>query len=166
MSMAISLWLAFAWFGTAGAAVTEREAPTPAMDQPTVAMEQEARVLETMLIAPCCWNQQVSVHYSPASDEIRADVRRMLAAGQSRQQILDFYVARYGDRILAEPPARGFTKGLYVLPWVFLVASVTVVVGVIRRLSVGASPEPLQKAALANEGPYGDRLEEELRDMD
>ena len=55
-------------------------------------VEREAREIEAMLIAPCCFSQQVSVHQSPAADEVRADVRARLAAGETRQQILDAYV--------------------------------------------------------------------------
>ncbi|HOQ61670.1 MAG TPA: cytochrome c-type biogenesis protein CcmH, partial [Vicinamibacterales bacterium] len=72
--------------------------------------EREAKRIEALLIAPCCWSQQVSVHQGPVVDEIRQDIRRLLGEGKTRQQILDVYVARYGDRILAEPPARGFSR--------------------------------------------------------
>ena len=73
-----------------------------------VDVEAEARAIDAMLIAPCCFTQQVSVHPSPAAEDVRRDVRARLAAGQTRQQILDTYLARYGTRILAAPPARGF----------------------------------------------------------
>ena len=52
-------------------------------------LEREARVVDAMLIAPCCFSQQVSVHQSPAADEVRRDVRRRLAEGQSRQRAPD-----------------------------------------------------------------------------
>ena len=110
------------------------------------ALEQQAKKLETMLIAPCCWSQQVSVHSSPASDEIKTNIRKMLADGKTQQQILDAYVAEYGDRILAEPPARGFSAALYVLPWIFLAGSVGLVVVVIRRLRVRPARHPRRPA--------------------
>jgi cytochrome c-type biogenesis protein CcmH len=63
-------------------------------------VEREAKQIERMLIAPCCWTQPVSDHYSAEADQIRAGIRAMLAAGKTRQQILDAYVAQYGERIL------------------------------------------------------------------
>jgi len=134
------------------------------------ALEQEARQIETMLIAPCCWNQQVSLHQSPAADEIKANIRRLLAQNVTRQQILDAYVAQYGDRILAEPPARGFSAVLYVLPWVFLAGSIGLVVTVVRRLRAPVSRAPAPAAAprapsLESEAE-ADRLDEELRNLD
>jgi cytochrome c-type biogenesis protein CcmH len=130
------------------------------------AMEQQARMLEAKLIAPCCWMQQVSVHQSPASDEIKQNIRVMLASGKTSQQILDFYVAQYGDRILAEPPARGFSASLYVLPWFFLAGSVGLVVFIVRRLRTPAAAlAPQVESEVVNETEE-DRIDEELRNLE
>ena len=130
------------------------------------AVEQEAKQIEAMLIAPCCWSQQVSVHQSPASDEIKTNIRRLLGEGKTRQQILDSYVAEYGDRILAEPPARGFSAALYVAPWIFLAGSVGLVVFVIRRLRAPA----VEPAAAHSPAPVSDaeaeRIDEDLRNLE
>lgn len=53
-----------------------------------------------MLMAPCCFAQQVSVYSSDAAQEAKADIRRRLAAGETQQQILDAYVAKYAKHIL------------------------------------------------------------------
>jgi cytochrome c-type biogenesis protein CcmH/NrfF len=131
------------------------------------AIEPQAKKLETMIIAPCCWSQQVSVHSSPASDEIKTNIRKLLAEGKTQQQILDAYVAEYGDRILAEPPARGFSAALYVLPWVFLAGSIGLVVVVIRRLR---TPAPAVAAAAQGAAPVNEaeaeRIDDELRRLD
>jgi cytochrome c-type biogenesis protein CcmH len=55
------------------------------------------------LIAPCCWSQPVDVHLSPAADQARTEVAAMIRAGKSDRQILDSFIERYGERILAEP---------------------------------------------------------------
>jgi cytochrome c-type biogenesis protein CcmH len=127
--------------------------------------EREAEVLETMLIAPCCFSQQVSVHQSPAADEARRDIRARLAAGETRQQILDAYVRQYGRHVLAEPPAEGFDRTLYVLPVVGLLASGVLLALIVRRFASreaqGATASPRQTDAAAEA-----RLDDELRDMD
>ena len=131
------------------------------------ALEREAKQLEAKLMAPCCWAQQVSLHQSPAADEIKQNIRRLLAEGKAPQQILDVYVAEYGDRILAEPPARGFSRLIYVAPWVFLVASVGLVVVVIKRLrAVSPAPASTGPAALPPTEDEADRIDEELRKLD
>jgi cytochrome c-type biogenesis protein CcmH len=130
-------------------------------------LEREAKQIEALLIAPCCWSQQVSVHQSPAADEIRQNIRRMLADGKSRQQILDAYVAEYGDRILAEPPARGFSRLFHVGPWLLLVASVGLVFVVIRRLRApAAAPARTDQASPPPDEAESERIDEELRNLD
>jgi len=131
------------------------------------ALEQEAKQIETMVIAPCCWSQQVSVHQSPAADEMKKDIRKQLAEGKTRQQILDAYVAQYGEQILAEPPARGFSRTLYILPVLLLVLSAVVLSVVVKRMAgqpavAGGPAEPPPAAKDA----YGERLNDELRDLD
>jgi cytochrome c-type biogenesis protein CcmH len=148
MQVALALWLAVA-----------------AADPQS--LEREAKQLEAALMAPCCWAQQVSLHQSPAADEIKQNIRRLLAEGKTRQQILDFYVAEYGDRILAEPPARGFSRLIYVAPWVFLAASVGLVVVVIRRLRAVSPVEARREASAAPPSDAeADRIDEELRNLD
>ena len=85
-------------------------------------IDAKAREIEDNLIAPCCWSQPVSQHYSPVAEQIRKEVRSMVAAGKSRDEILDYYVAEYGERILAAPRAKGFNLTAYILPWVALLA--------------------------------------------
>jgi cytochrome c-type biogenesis protein CcmH len=130
------------------------------------ALEQQARELEAKLIAPCCWMQQVSLHQSPASDEIKKNIRVMLAAGQTSQQILDAYVAQYGDRILAEPPARGFSASLYVLPWLFLAGSIGLVVFIVRRLRTPTSELARRSEPAAMNDTESERIDEELRNLE
>ncbi len=139
--------------------------PVPTLDP---ALERQARRLEAELVAPCCWTQQVSVHQSPAADAIRRDIRRKLAAGLTPQAIRDGYVAEYGERILAEPPARGFSRALYVLPVVLLVLSAAGLAALVRRMARREMPLPAAPAegAPTPENRYAERLDEELRDLD
>ncbi len=131
-------------------------------------VEREARALEQMLIAPCCFKQPVSIHQSPAAEEVRRDVRARLTAGQTRQQILDAYVTQYGNRVLSEPPARGFSLALYVLPVLMLLASAALVAAIVRRYTheqpslAGDYPSSRHTTSDADRA----RLDDELRDMD
>jgi cytochrome c-type biogenesis protein CcmH len=137
---------------------------------PSVDLEKEARTIDVMLIAPCCFTQQVSIHRSEASAGVQRDVRARLAAGQTRQQILDAYVAHYGKRILAEPPASGFGLILYITPLVLFIGSVGLVVVIARRLTrgalAGASASADARTAAAMSLAENARLDDELRDLD
>ena len=139
---------------------------TPASLPPD--LEREARTIEGKVIAPCCWAQQVSVHSSPAATEVKADIRRRLAAGENQQVILAAYVTQYGERILAEPPAKGFSLLLYVVPPVLSVAGIAALVLMVRRFTRRGTAGPALAAAGGAAPPpgYDSRLNEELRDLD
>lgn len=135
-------------------------------------LEAEARALEAALMAPCCYSQQVSVHQSDAAGQIKRDVRERLARGQTRQQIIDSYVAQYGKRILAEPPAVGFDATLYVLPVVLFFVSLFGVAVMVRRFaSPRARPavtvdRDTDAVAGASGASVERRITDELRDLD
>ncbi len=130
-------------------------------------IEDEARAIEAMLVAPCCWSQQVSVHQSEAATEIKRDVRAALRAGRSRREIVDGYVQKYGTRILIEPPARGFAAWLYVLPVVTLLVSAAGLGLVLRRFaSRGAVAAPPADRAVPADEVAQQRLDDELRELD
>jgi len=143
------------------------------------ALEREARQIEHMLIAPCCWNQPVSEHNSPASDEVKAQIRAWLGQGMTREQVLDAFVERYGARILAEPPNKGAGRFLYLGPWIVFGASAIGLVVLVRKLTsargaasaAATAPAPVgpasgAPAAEAENRSYERQLDDELRDLD
>jgi cytochrome c-type biogenesis protein CcmH len=132
------------------------------------ALEQEARHIEELVIAPCCWSQQVSVHQSPAADQMRAQIRAWLADGKSEDQILDAFVGQYGERILAVPRARGYKLTLFVLPVVLLVGTGLLLGLLVRRMARARTlaPAGLAGASAPLADSYDERLDDELRDLD
>jgi cytochrome c-type biogenesis protein CcmH len=140
-----------------------------AQADPAADLEAEAQSIDAMLIAPCCFTQQVSAHQSAAANEVRRDVRARLVAGQRRQQILDAYVGQYGKRILAEPPAAGFDHTLYVTPFLLLIVSAGMVAAVLRRFTTrrrGASVTGSDAVVTPMSPNEVERLDDELRDLD
>jgi cytochrome c-type biogenesis protein CcmH len=154
-----------------------RQSPLePAPPILTAPLEQEARQIERMLIAPCCWMQPVSEHASQASDEVKRQIREWLGRGMTRQQVLDAFVEKYGVRILAEPPNRGFSRFLYLTPWLVFGVSAFGLVVLVKKMTAGrsgagavsgadASAPPKPAADRAGAG-YEQQLDDELRDMD
>jgi cytochrome c-type biogenesis protein CcmH len=137
---------------------------------PAADLEREARAIDATLVAPCCFRQEASVHQSAAADDVRRDIRARLAAGHTREQILDAYVSRYGKHILAEPPAVGFDLMLYVTPFVMLIASLGLVSAVLRRFTRSSFPtvpaSTTDGLAVRAEPSLEGRLDDELRDLD
>jgi cytochrome c-type biogenesis protein CcmH len=152
------------------------QAPAPTTAVLPVALEKEARQIERMLIAPCCWLAPVSEHASPASDEVKQQIREWLGRGMTREQVLDAFVERYGARILAEPPNKGAGRYLYMAPWLVFGLSALGLVVLVKRLTASraaAAPAAGPTAARSEPAPvdpasraYEDRLDDELRDLD
>ena len=65
--------------------------------------QSEVKRIQDRFLAPCCWQQSVAVHDSDIAKQMRVEIASMVATGKSEEQIVDVYVARYGERILREP---------------------------------------------------------------
>ena len=48
------------------------------------------------------------VHDSPIAKQLRSEIEQLVASGQTESQIVDEYVARYGERRLTEPRGARF----------------------------------------------------------
>lgn len=51
------------------------------------------------------------------ADQIKADVLKMIKGGMTEQQILDSYVAQYGQTVLAAPTRSGFNLTAWLVPF-------------------------------------------------
>ena len=125
--------------------------------------DKKAREIEDNLIAPCCWTQPVSGHYSEVADKIRKEVRAMVAAGKSRDEILDHYVAQYGERILAAPRATGFNRLAYILPWLALVLGAWLLIILLKKLR---APVPASNPAPLPDARYTSEVEKEMKELE
>jgi cytochrome c-type biogenesis protein CcmH len=100
---------------------------------------------------------------SPQADRERALIRRLIARGETKDQIKDALVAQYGPRVLATPSGHGFDLAAWIVPGL--------VIGlVIAGLAVGATklvrrPRPPDTAAPLDPGDEA-RLERDLSSYD
>ncbi len=83
----------------------------------------------------CMQCQDESLANSPVSlaADMRRQIRVMLLAGDSDQQIRHFFVSRYGYFILFKPPFVARTAWLWLAPGVLLLIGAGAAIGVIRR---------------------------------
>ena len=59
--------------------------------------------LANELVAPCCWKEALALHRSPAAEAAQAELRGLIGEGKSEGEIRDWFVAKYGERILLTP---------------------------------------------------------------
>lgn len=129
----------------------------------TAQIDKKAREIEDNLIAPCCWTQPVSGHYSEVAEKIRKEVHEMVAADKSRDEILDHYVAEYGERILAAPRAKGFNRLVYILPWLALILGAWLLVVLLKKLR---APVPAPVPPPMPDSRYTLAVEKEMKDLE
>jgi cytochrome c-type biogenesis protein CcmH len=113
------------------------------------------------LYCPVCENIPLDVCPTAACEQWRQVIADKLAAGWSEQQIYDYFVEQYGDRVLATPPARGLNWLIYVIPPLALLSGVLILGQVLRRAKTRtkANTEPI--VSLSSD--YEERIEEELK---
>ena len=138
--------------------------------------DDEVNRVAKYLYCPVCENIPLDTCGTEACARWREDIRRMLAQGYSRNEIIEDFVVRYGDRVRAEPPPKGLHLLVYVLPPVLLVAGAFVLYRTVRAwmaasADVAAAEQTLAQAAADPAAPvapdpeddeYIRRLEEEL----
>ena len=124
--------------------------------------EALARRLEDELIAPCCFRQTVAHHDSEIATHIKQSIREQIALGRSEREILDSFVALYGEAILAEPRALGFNRLAYLTPFGAMALGLVAITGWViarrraaeragRRMGDGTEPTAALRARLLDE---------------
>ena len=107
------------------------EEARPLIDNPLV----EARLKHLAVELRClvCQNQTLADSHAPLAEDLRREVREMIAKDMSDKDIIEFLVTRYGDFILYRPPLKATTTLLWVGPFVLLIAGVAALVLALRR---------------------------------
>lgn len=84
----------------------------------------ERRMLEIAKDLRCavCQNQPVSESNSDLARDMRAIIGEQLAEGKSRQEIMGYFVARYGNYVLMKPAFEQSGKLLWIAPVLLLIA--------------------------------------------
>jgi cytochrome c-type biogenesis protein CcmH len=108
------------------AALTVAAAAQAAGPRPTLAD------LEDEVMCPIC-GTLLELSQAPQAERQRALIRRLIAAGHSKEEIKDRLVAEYGSEVLATPDDSGFDLAAWVVPIVaFVVGAAALAVAVSR----------------------------------
>jgi cytochrome c-type biogenesis protein CcmH len=96
------------------------------------ALDDGVRRVGLQLQCPVCEGENVADSPSGLAADMRSVIRTKLVSGESDQQILDEFVASYGDSILTEPPKRGISLGVWAGPIVGVVLGVVLLSVLLR----------------------------------
>ena len=97
--------------------------------------EQELRYKNLLEELRClvCQNQNLAGSDAGLAQDLRKQVYKMITAGDSDEEILDFMVTRYGDFVLYRPPFKAATFLLWVGPFIILAIGLLVLIRFIRQ---------------------------------
>lgn len=110
----------------------------PAAAAPTLEDQVDAIAGELMCLV--CEGQTVAESNSPLAIQMRTQIRERLAAGESREQILAYFVSQFGESVLAAPPKRGVGLALWLAPIVAFAVGLMVMARYLRRITRPATP--------------------------
>jgi cytochrome c-type biogenesis protein CcmH len=120
--------------------------------------------VEDEVMCPIC-GTLLELSDSPQAERERALIRRLIAAGRTKEEIKDRLASEYGPGVLATPDDSGFDLAAWVVPIVaFIAAGIALAIGV-GRWRRRPPPDP----APEGEGPRGEeaeRLESDLARYD
>ena len=140
--------------------------PGAALAQNNPHLDRQTREVAGALMCPICQNLSAADSTSELAEQMRQVVRAKLAAGESREQILAYFVDRYGEEVLIDPPKRGFNLVIWVVPPVLLLGFGLVLWRTVRRWRARSTrPEPLLPAEpvlTADGARYAERLRRDL----
>lgn len=103
------------------------------------AQQAEFRELIGKLRCLVCQNESLAASQADLAKDLRDEVYKMLRAGKSHDEVLDFLVERYGDFVLYEPPLKPSTYVLWFGPFILIgIGAVFMVRALLRKK---ATPE-------------------------
>jgi cytochrome c-type biogenesis protein CcmF len=137
------------------------------MIAPKSPVEKELR---SAIICMCgtCGRKRVGECTCPVAAEMRDEIAALVASGKNRDEVIQYFVAKYGSQEpLSEPIDKGFNRLAWLFPYVAGLAGVTVVGGMAIRWSRRSAHTAGADAAPVVASPeLQTRLDDELRDLD
>jgi cytochrome c-type biogenesis protein CcmH len=122
-------------------------APAAAQDRPLSPEEaQRMKKLEEELRCLVCQNQTLADSQAGLAEDLRRQVRDLIAQGKSNEEIKDYLVQRYGDFVLYRPRVKSATYMLWFGPFALLLvgAAAWLIVQRRSRQQAAAQAEPSQ----------------------
>ncbi|MBM3224053.1 MAG: hypothetical protein FJZ47_09655 [Candidatus Tectomicrobia bacterium] len=127
------------------------------------------------LMSPACPGRTLLNCTSGHAEQWRELIRQKLAAGESKTQILQYFIDMSGESILAAPPKKGFALTAWLLPFFVMVNGAGLILVLTRRWARKRATDvsvsriepgpPTSVPASSPSDPYLERLRRELKAM-
>jgi cytochrome c-type biogenesis protein CcmH len=150
----ISLLAALLVFGSAAAQGT---------NPPGTVTDDQVNAVARQLYCPVCENIPLDVCPTQACTQWRDLIRQKLSQGWTADQIKQYFVAQYGDRVLATPPAHGLNWLVYFIPPIAILAGAFILYKAFKAWKKPLPEVTLDEVKQMVGDDYIMRLEEELK---
>lgn len=115
-----------------GTALLTAPAPVSAFtdvyDFESAQQEKDFQELTATLRCPKCQNNNIADSNAALALDMRQKTYELLQEGKSKQEVVDYMIARYGNFVTYNPPVMASTLILWLGPLFFIVAGFTVLV--------------------------------------
>jgi cytochrome c-type biogenesis protein CcmH len=126
--------------------------------------EDTVREIAAQLRCVVCQNLSVADSPSETANQMRGIIRERLAAGDTPEQVMAYFVEKYGLWILLSPPKQGFNLLVWVVPFAGLGLGLVVVAVLLRRWS-RRTAVPAAEAPAVDEA-MRQRIRREMAELD
>jgi cytochrome c-type biogenesis protein CcmH len=130
--------------------------------QKSVTQDDVNRVAKQMY-CPVCENEPLDVCQTSACQQWRAQINEFLSQGQTEQQIVQFFIDRYGLKVVGAPPVSSDTIWLYLLPIVGLIGGAFYVFFLMKRMRARSAATPEAPPSVEGGDDYIKRVERDLK---
>ena len=125
------------------------------------ANDQEELILdiEKSLMAICCWSGTV---YDHGNSDMETEIATLVKVGKTKADVLDHFVNKHGERVLAIPVAAGFNLFVWLAPALIGLISIFIWFQYLK-------PPIEQEDRLKpdhSDIPHSDQIERELQKLD
>lgn len=97
--------------------------------------DDEVNAVAENLNCPTCQSLNLSDCNTQTCIQWKDQIRDLLADGYTQEEVLDWYVVRYGEQVLQEPPRRGIGLYVWLLPILGLLAGAIWLGVILKRWS-------------------------------
>ncbi len=126
--------------------------------------EANVQAIAAQLRCVVCQNLSVADSPSETANQMRAIIRQRLADGETPEQVVAYFVDKYGLWILLAPPRQGFNLVVWIAPFAGLAVGLLVVGTVIlrwrRRARLAPASPPVVDEAMRG------RIAREMAELD
>lgn len=99
-------------------------------------IEDQVAEISGELMCPVCEGQSVAESNAQLARDMRAVIKTKLLEGNTKEEIMDYFVSSYGETILASPPPRGFSVILWLLPVLSVLIGAAIILRTIHSYRV------------------------------